>query len=81
MWKKITTEIKERFMNNETLSGIAFILMALALFNPAWLIFVAQAYLLYEGIRRLWINPIKQEAIKQDLVQARKSADYKAGVR
>ena len=81
MWLNIRDEITERFFNCETLAGIAFIIMALALFNPAWLIYVAQAYLFYEGVRRLWINPIKQEAKKQDLVAKRKLKEYNKGER
>lgn len=79
MWQNIKDEIVERFANNETLAGIAFLLMAVALFNPAWLIYVAQAYLTYEGLRRLWVNPIKQEYKRQDLVAKRKAKAYKKG--
>lgn len=79
-WAAIRTELKERFFNWDTASSV-YIVPASAttfyysLFDPgfAWTVGTGSLawYLLSVGLYRLWRNPVKAEAERWAMVEAR----------
>lgn len=80
MWEKLKQDFRERFLNFETAKGVYLIPAGLAtvyasIFHVQYLLQTAGAlagwYLVSEGIRKVWVNRIKQAAETKALVNAR----------
>lgn len=78
MWDKIKMDIKERFLNFETAKGVymvpaGLIIAYAAVFYIAFVIQVAFGllgwYMFSEGLRKIWVNRVKQE-LKRDQMKA-----------
>lgn len=78
MWEKFKMDFKERFLNFETAKGIymvpaGFIITYAAVYYIAYVIQVAFGllgwYMFSEGLRKVWVNRVKQD-LKKDQMKA-----------
>lgn len=74
-WKELKQDLKERFLNNETFKGVVYLVIAVLLFNPSLLLYILQGFLLYEGLRKVFVNRIKQAKAKKQLEKQREILD------
>ena len=81
-WKRLRIDIEERFLDGETAKGLLAILVAWHAFhldNDAqaftFLLHMGELYLVYEGLRKIFVNRIKQAAKRERLIQRRKVHD------
>lgn len=84
MWNKIKRDIVERFLNFETAKGIYLVPAGLLIIYVTifYIQFILQAvfitggvYMISEGLRKVFVNRIKQSVAKDKLVEARKAAN------
>lgn len=83
MWEKFKMDFKERFLNFETAKGIYMIPAGLiiayaAVYYIAYVIQVAFGllgwYMFSEGLRKVWVNRVKQDLQKDQMKAARMEA-------
>jgi uncharacterized membrane protein YfcA len=86
-WKTLRREIKERFINFETVQGLYLLPCGIIGMAITWshLQYILQAmgtsyfgYLILTGAWKVYYNPIKQKFKRNKLVQDR---EFRAGVR
>lgn len=79
MWERFKRDFKERFYNYETAKGLylfpaGLMLIYLSIYHVEYVIQGAGAltgiYCLYEGLRKILVNRIKQELKKKELVES-----------
>lgn len=82
MWEKFKADFTERFLNFETAKGIymvpaGLIIVYCAVFYIAFVIQVAFGllgwYIFSEGLRKIFVNRIKQALKTYELLDARKA--------
>lgn len=84
MWKKFKHDFVERFLNFETAKGIymvpaGIILTYMAIFHIAFIIQTAAGllgwYTTSEGLRKIFVNRVKQKVKFEERVRKRKAPD------
>lgn len=82
-WTAIKTDLKERLLNFETAKGVYMVPAGLAIAYAAvfYIAFVIQVafgllgvYIFSEGLRKIWVNRVKQD-LKKDQMKAARLAD------
>lgn len=80
MWQKIKQDLKERLLNFETAKGIylvpaGLVIVYTAIFHIAFVIQVTFGllgwYMFSEGVRKIWVNRVKQSLKNEQLKQER----------
>jgi hypothetical protein len=83
MWKKFKRDFRERFLNFETAKGMYLVpagaaIIYITLFHIQFIIqstgVLLGGYALFEGLRKVFVNRIKQAAVVEKLVTDRQFA-------
>jgi hypothetical protein len=89
MFEKLKQDFIERFLNFETARGIylvpaGIVIMYLAIFHVNIVIgvtfFLGGLYAVSDGVRKIFVNRIKQKAVRDELLAKRKVATEVVGV-
>lgn len=87
MWKKLKQDFKERFLNFETAKGIYLLPAGCIGIFICWYYqqYFVQAfgtiifgYMVYEGLRKIMVNRVKQAKARKKLFEEREALDVRS---